>query len=386
MASIMNALFAAYGAMLDGRPVTDFAVLDLTVFNEQVATELSKLKNPDDAAVWAVSSLIWHNMYGWKKAKGQSDAVNAAGINPMYVNVKDFLKMPQAFGHLEHVVDALESKALAGKVDPRLLEQFKVIIQLGQTRVSQTREGNIERIKAHNTLVTEGKPSLISDHKKGKDEMVLSTRFIELPSGLAKADVARLEALPALIEQAKALGIDPALHLQPSLLYAEVEGCTSSFCCFDYIMDGKKPSTVDKCNVFCTKDGEIYVLVIMRKNAQGIWCWALPGGFVDHKDFTDALALLNTKGWAITKENLDAAITALAAKRELDEEVEQKCPTLLDPRVVANPEKFFQLDNTTFELASELSITKVRPFWEARLMFMYKEMTVGANISIYNEV
>ena len=386
MASITNELFAAYGAMLDGRPVTDFAALDLTVFNEQVATELRKLKSPDAAAVWAVSSLIWHNMYGWKKAKGQSDAVNAAGINPMYVNVKDFLKMPQAFGHLEHVVDALESKTLAGKVDPRLLEQFKVLIELGQTRVSQTREGNIERIEAHNALVLSQKPGLIPDHKKGKDEMSLLNNRIGIPVGLAEADVARLEALPALIEQAKALGIDPALHLQPSLLYAEVEGCTSSFCCFDYVMDGKKPSTVDKCNVFCAKDGEIYVLVIMRKNAQGIWCWALPGGFVDHKDFTDALALLNTKGWAITKENLDAATTALAAKRELDEEVEQKCPTLLDPRVVANPEKFFQLDNTTFELVSELSITKVRPFWEARLMFMYKEMTVGANISIYNEV
>lgn len=386
MASITNELFAAYGAMLDGRPVTDFAALDLTVFNEQVAAELRKLKRPDEAAVWAVSSLIWHNMYGWKKAKGQSDAVNAAGINPMYVNIKDFLTMPQAFGHLEHVVDALKSEALAGKVDPRLLVQFKVLIYLGQARVSQIREGNINRIEAHNALVLSQKPGLIPDHKKGKDEMSLLYNRIGIPVGLGEADVNRLEVLPTLIKQAKDLGIDPALHLQPSLLYAEVEGCTSPFCCFDYVMDNKKPSTVDKCNVFCTKDGEIYVLVIMRKNAQGIWCWALPGGFVDHDDYLKALALLNTKGWAITKENLDAATTALAAKRELDEEVEQKCSTLLDSRVVANPEKFFQLDNTTFELVSELSITKVRPFWEARLMFMYKEMTVGVNISIYNEV
>lgn len=379
-----GALYAVYGAMREGISIP--IPTDLGVFNEQVSAAMKIHPNIDIYGKWAVSSLIWLNMYGWKKAKGQSDAVNAAGVNPMYLDYEYLLTMPGAFNHSEHIIDALKADHLIQSVDLAVLKQLEIVCELSKTRVVIIRQGVIDRIKAHNALVSEGKPGLIADHVKGKDSMVLSTRLIELPSGLSKADKDLLNSLPELIKRAQDLKIDVCIHLQWSLITDEIDGCVSPYCCFDYINGNKKASTVDKLNVFRTKD-KVHILVIMRKNAQGIWCWALPGGFVDHKDFTDALALLKAKGRAVTKESLDAATTSLAAKRELEEEVglDDSNSAPIDPRVVENPEKFFQLDNITFELVGELLITKVRPFWEARLMFLFKEMTVGVNISFYSE-
>lgn len=382
---IPNALFEVYGAKKNQFPE------NMNLFNEQVAAALKSIPGIDIYGEWAVSSLIWLNMYGWKKAIPQDDAINDARINPIYIDVTHFLIIPQAFNHLAHVIDALNAKILSGNVSTVLIEKLKLISMLAQIRVVIIRDGVIIRINAHNALVEAGKPGLIDDHVvKGKVILQLSTMKIDLPSGLSKKDTDLLGSLPTLLIQCEQHKIDPYIHLQPSLINAEVNGCTSSFCCTKFIECGKKPntvSTVDKLNVFVTKDGKIYILVIMRKNAQGIWCWALPGGFVDQQDTINAIAALKAKAIDLTPESLADITTTIAAEREFKEEVGHKeCNFPIDPRVFKDPENFFQLGKHVFEMVDQISITQPRPHWEARLMFIFGEMTVGVNISIFNEI
>jgi ADP-ribose pyrophosphatase YjhB (NUDIX family) len=384
---MIPALFKVFGAKYNGRNITFLASLDLTEFIKQAKIEIEKIIGIDIYGEWTVSALIWLNIFGWKKANAQSDAKNAAGINPMYLNIFYLLLIPQAFCHLQHVIDALKADILFSSVDLDLLNKLEVIKELGETRVALIRQGVIARVNEHNALVASGKPALFTSHKNKKGEVVMdfSAMEIKLPSGLSEIDEALIKALPELVKKAQDLGVDANIHLQFSLISAEVEGCTSPFCLFDFIDGKKNPSAADKVNLFLTKDGEISVLVIMRKNAQGYWCWAVAGGFVDLEDSIKAVELLKAKGLEVTTENVAKETTDHAANREMDEEVGHSIPTLIDPRIMENPKKFFQLDEIIFEKIGEISITKIRLSWEARLMFLFKEMTVGVNISIYIE-
>ena len=98
-------------------------------------------------------------------------------------------------------------------------------------------------------------------------------------------------SLPELVEQAKALGVDPAVYLDESTDADDVEQCTNSWCLNQNAARGKAS---DNIIVITDLDGVDWFVLIERQNGPGRAQAAWAGGFVD-KDETFTEAALREK-------------------------------------------------------------------------------------------